>query len=262
MKLPYFIVDAFTTDKPFSGNPAGVCPLPAPLETSVMQAIAAENNLSETAFFYQTDEGRYRLQWFTPTAEVDLCGHATLASAFCIFQFLNPNLKEVRFDTRSGELRVSKEGDLLVMRFPARAPEECECPALLEEGLGGVRPLFVGKSRDYLVALASEEEVLNVQPDFAQLGKLDALGIIVTAPGKEVDFVSRAFFPSVGIPEDPVTGSAHCTLAPFWASRLGKTDLRARQISARGGDIRCRLEGDAVVLSGKARLYLRGEITL
>lgn len=257
--LPIYQVDAFTAEV-FRGNPAAVCPLPEWLPDPVMQSIAAENNLAETAFFVG-GSGRYHLRWFTPAVEVDLCGHATLASAFVLFHHLEPHLEEVRFESRSGPLFVRRDGDWLTLDFPSLPPERLEPPAGLAEALD-TAPREVWASADYLAVLGSEAEVRALRPDQAALSQLDRRGVIVTAPGEDCDFVSRFFAPNCGIPEDPVTGSAHCVLAPYWAERLGKTELRARQVSARGGEIRCRLEGDRVHLSGQAVLYLRGEITV
>ena len=259
MPTPLYQVDAFT-ECVFRGNPAAVCPLAEWLPEGVMQSVAAENNLAETAFFTGSG-GRYELRWFTPVAEVDLCGHATLASAFVIFRFLEPDQQRVVFDTRSGPLTVTRAGDALTMDFPALPPEPAVAPAALLEGLGA-SPVEVLASADWLVRLESEAEVRALQPDMGALRKLDRRGVIVTAPGVEHDFVSRFFAPNYGIPEDPVTGSAHCILAPYWAERLGKTEFRARQVSQRGGELGVRLDGGRVHLTGQAVLYLRGEIEI
>ncbi|MYA34998.1 MAG: PhzF family phenazine biosynthesis protein [Gemmatimonadales bacterium] len=267
MKIPLYQLDAFS-DRPFEGNPAAVCPLEAWLDDDVLQKIAAENNLSETAFFVYdgASEGDgFGLRWFTPVSEVDLCGHATLASAWVIFERLAPGRESVRFETRSGELIVERgEEDLLVMDFPARPAVSREAPRALVEGLGAEPAEALASDRDYLVILEAEDDVRKLKPDFARLRGLDRLGIIVSAPGVSADFVSRFFAPSVGVPEDPVTGSAHCTLAPYWAERLGRggAPLEARQISARGGTLICRHLGDRVTIAGRAALYLAGEITL
>ncbi len=267
MKIPLYQLDAFS-DRPFEGNPAAVCPLEAWLDDDVMQQIAAENNLSETAFFVRDgagEEGGFGLRWFTPVSEVDLCGHATLASAWVILQRLAPDRESVRFETRSGELIVERgEGDLLVMDFPARPAMSREAPRALVEGLGAEPADVLASDRDYLVLLDAEDDVRKLKPDFTRLRGLDRLGIIVSAPGVSADFVSRFFAPSVGVPEDPVTGSAHCTLAPYWAERLGRGEapLEARQISARGGTLVCRHLGDRVTIAGRAALYLSGEIML
>ncbi|WP_420440347.1 PhzF family phenazine biosynthesis protein [Candidatus Palauibacter sp.] len=265
MKIPLYQLDAFS-DRPFEGNPAAVCPLETWLDDDVMQQIAAENNLSETAFFVRAgEEGGFGLRWFTPVSEVDLCGHATLASAWVILQRLAPDRESVRFATRSGELIVERgEGDFLVMDFPARPAMSRDAPRALVEGLGAEPADVLASDRDYLVLLDAEDDVRRLKPDFTRLRGLDRLGIIVSAPGVSADFVSRFFAPSVGVPEDPVTGSAHCTLAPYWAERLGRGEapLEARQISARGGTLVCRHLGDRVTIAGRAALYLTGEIML
>ena len=262
MRLPLYHIDAFVTEEPFSGNPAEVCPLAAWLPDAVMQAIAAENNLSETAFFVPED-GDYRLRWFTPTTEVDLCGHATLASAFVIFRFLAPDLRNVRFRTeKAGTLAVGRDGELLALDFPARPPEPCAVPGELAAALGRA-PAAVLAARDYLAVYDDPEAVAGLAPDFAALAQLDRFAVIVTAPGRgEIDFVSRFFAPAAGVAEDPVTGSAHCTLIPYWAARLGKTRLTARQISRRGGMLHCELRGERVAIAGRARLYLEGMIEI
>lgn len=259
MPIQIYQVDAFT-DRVFSGNPAAVCPLDAWPEDGWMQAVAAENNLSETAFLVGSG-GRYGLRWFTPVTEVNLCGHATLASAFVIFYFLEPDASEIAFDTRSGELRVRRDGARLHMDFPSQPPTPCPCPVELAQALGR-RPRSVLRSSQYLAIFETEEEIRALAPDMEILKRLDLMGVIVSSPGSDADFVSRFFAPRVGVAEDPVTGSAHCVLAPYWAERLGKTTLLARQVSRRGGEIRCTLEGDRVGLSGQAVLFLRGEIML
>ena len=259
MELTLYQVDAFS-GRPFSGNPAAVCPLESWLDTRLMQQIAQENNLSETAFFVPEGE-EFGLRWFTPEMEVDLCGHATLASAYVLFEHLEPSLNKVIFSTRSGRLEVKQEDDLLVMDFPSRPPEVAAIEAGLVPALG-VEPEIILKSRDYLVVYQSEQQVRELQPDFMRLSELDCLGVIVTAPGESVDFVSRFFAPGAGIPEDPVTGSAHCTLIPYWSERLDKTKLQARQLSARGGELFCEHHGDRVNIAGKAVLYLIGKIAV
>lgn len=257
MKLRQYQVDAFAS-RLFEGNPAAVCPLEAWLDDAVLQAIAAENNLSETAFFVPRGPG-YDLRWFTPATEVDLCGHATLAAAFVLFDLLAHAGPSITFETRSGTLTVRRRSELLVMDFPAAAPQPCAVPRALATGLGQ-DPLEVLVADDYVVVFADEAAIRNLNPDFALLGRLDRRAVCVTAPGDEVDFVSRFFAPRVGINEDPVTGSAHCQLTPYWAVRLGRTRLRARQISRRGGEILCELRGDRVLLAGKAVLYSEGTI--
>lgn len=257
MKLPYYEVSAFTTN-PFGGNPAGVCPLERWLPDSVLQGIAANNNLAETAFTVPRGND-FELRWFTPTVEMDLCGHATLAAASVLFNERGLSGSEVKFHSRSGVLAVSRSGDLLTLDFPSRPPTPCAAPETLIRGLGA-KPREVLKARDYLVVFASEAEVLALKPDFALLKTLDCLGIIVTAAGSDCDFVSRFFAPSAGVDEDPVTGSAHCTLIPYWAARLGKAKLHARQLSARRGELFCEHEADRVRIGGRAVLYLRGEV--
>ncbi|BCB26108.1 putative isomerase [Sulfurimicrobium lacus] len=257
MPTPLYQVDAFT-DRLFSGNPAAVCPLEAWPADGWMQAVAAENNLSETAFLVG-GSGRYGLRWFTPATEVDLCGHATLAAAYVIFNFLETELDEVTFDTRSGELHVRRDGDWLRMDFPAQPPMPCPCPDELTQGLGQ-RPRGVLRADKYLAIFDTEAEIRSLKPDMEILKRLDLMGIIASAPGSDADFVSRFFAPKVGVPEDPVTGSAHCMLTPYWAERLGKTTLLARQVSRRGGEIHCTLKGGRVELAGQAVLFLRGEI--
>jgi PhzF family phenazine biosynthesis protein len=258
MKIRCFIVDAFAS-KPFQGNPAAVCPLDKWLDDAVMQNIAMENNLSETAFFVPRDDG-FDLRWFTPDVEIDLCGHATLASAFILFSELGVSGDAVRFHSRSGVLTVTRNGDILTLDFPARPPAPCDVSDALIRGLGK-KPAQVLKARDYFAVFDSDVEVLSLKPDFALLGTLDEK-VIVTAPGTDCDFVSRFFAPTAGVPEDPVTGSAHCTLIPYWAKQLKKTKMFARQVSRRGGELFCELSGDRVLIGGKAVLYSRGQIEI
>jgi PhzF family phenazine biosynthesis protein len=261
MRIPLYQVDAFA-DRPFIGNPAAVCPLEAWLPDEVMQAIAAENNLSETAFFVAEGAG-YRLRWFTPVAEVDLCGHATLASAYVIYRFLRPELREIAFETQqAGILTVTRDGDLLALDFPSRPPSPCAAPTGLAAALGA-EPAAVLAARDYFAVYETVEDIEALTPDFAAIAGLDRFAVIVTAPGRgDVDFVSRFFAPAKGVDEDPVTGSAHCTLIPYWAERLGKTRMDARQLSKRGGALSCALRGDRVTIAGRAALYLRGTIEI
>lgn len=259
MKLKQYQVDAFTT-RVFTGNPAAVCPLDTWLDDAMLQAIASENNLSETAFFVPTERG-FHLRWFTPVAEVDLCGHATLASAHVLFAILGYAKKQIVFETRSGDLVVESNDGLLVMNFPARVPVTCPAPAALVEGLG-CTPLEVLAADDYIAVFQSEDIIQSLAPDFAKLQELDLRGIVVTAPGNAVDFVSRFFAPKLGVTEDPVTGSAHCELAPYWAHRLGKNTMEARQISRRSGNLRCQLRQDRVLLSGRAVTFMVAEIDL
>jgi PhzF family phenazine biosynthesis protein len=236
-----------------------VCPLDSWLDDGLLQAIAAENNLSETAFFVPADDG-FQLRWFTPVAEVDLCGHATLAAAHVLFAHLGQAGTAITFETRSGPLTVRHRDSLLEMDFPARPPAPCACPEPLARALGQA-PREVLRADDYLAVFDSEETVRAIAPDFALLAALDLRGVIVTAPGRDEDFVSRFFAPRLGIPEDPVTGSAHCTLAPYWAGRLGKSALSARQVSRRCGRLLCALQGDRVRLSGSAVTFMEAEIT-
>jgi predicted PhzF superfamily epimerase YddE/YHI9 len=259
MKIPYFEVDAFT-DRLFGGNPAGVCLLERWLPDEVMQAIAAENNFSETAFLVPRGAD-FDLRWFTPAIEIDLAGHPTLASAFVLFNEGKVAGERVRFHSRSGRLTVTRKGDVLELDFPSRPPVPCVVPDALFRGLGK-KTVEVLKSRDYLAVFATEADVRSLQPDFDALRKLDTLGVIATATGNDSDFVSRFFAPAAGINEDPVTGSAHCTLIPYWSQRLDKMKLFAHQISRRGGELFCEQKGDRVRIGGKAVLYLRGEIEL
>jgi len=257
MKIRQYQVDAFAT-RAFEGNPAAVCPLERWLDDALLQAIAEENNLSETAFFVPTGKG-YALRWFTPVREVDLCGHATLAAAHVLFEHLGYAGQVIRFETRSGELSVERRGGQLAMNFPAIPPAPCSAPDIIAQALGE-RPIEVLAADDYLAVFDSEASVRAITPDQARLGELDLRGVIITAPGTKVDFVSRFFAPKLGIPEDPVTGSAHCALAPYWAARLGKSTLSARQVSRRGGSLVCEMQGDRVVLAGQAVTFMEAEI--
>lgn len=259
MFIDLYQVDAFT-NRLFAGNPAGVCKLDEWLRDDIMQSIAIENNLSETAFFISQGDG-FHLRWFTPKVEVDLCGHATLASAYVLFNELGFEGESIRFATRSGDLFVSREGDLLTLDFPTKTPLPCDMPDGLPEALG-VDALEIQTNEDYVVLLESEKAVLNATPDFKLLSDIDTRGTIITAPGDEVDFVSRFFAPRYGIDEDPVTGSAHCVLVPYWAEKLGKKELSARQVSARGGDLWCKLSDERVEISGSARMYMKAQIEL
>jgi predicted PhzF superfamily epimerase YddE/YHI9 len=261
MRLPLYQVDAFT-DTLFGGNPAAVCPLESWLPDRTMQAIAAENNLSETAFFVR-DGGDYALRWFTPTVEVDLCGHATLASGHVVMSFIEPQRGSVSFRTvKAGTLVVARRAGMLVMDFPARPAIPADPPAGLLAALGG-SPREVLRARDYLVVYDSAAKIATLKPDLAALAKVECWAAIVTAPGENgIDFVSRFFAPAQGVPEDPATGSSHTTLTPYWAKRLGKTALEARQLSRRSGALRCTLDGDRVSIAGRAVLYLEGHILL
>ncbi|NBD95756.1 MAG: PhzF family phenazine biosynthesis isomerase [Gammaproteobacteria bacterium] len=259
MRLRLFQVDAFT-ENVFEGNPAAVVPLESWLDDDLLRAIASENNLSETAFFVPGPVG-YELRWFTPQAEVDLCGHATLATAHVLFEHLGHAGEEVVFESRSGELRVRRCDAGLELDFPAGACREIGIPSGMHEALGG-RPRQAFEGDDCMVVFATEAEVRSLSPDFRALSRIPGRGVIATAPGDEVDFVSRCFFPKLRVDEDPVTGSAHCQLAPYWAERLGKDELLARQVSARGGTIRCRVAGERVRLAGPAVDYLEGTIRI
>lgn len=260
MQIPYFQVDVFTR-KPFGGNPAGVCLLPGDwLPDPVMQAIAFENHLSETAFVTRRGDG-WGLRWFTPEIEMDLCGHATVAPAHVLIHETKQVENAVTFETRSGPVSVTRNGDVLILDFPARPPAPTVAPANLMEAMGA-RPETCLKSRDYLLVYDREETVRRLNPDFRLLKAWDALGIIVTAPGDTADFVSRFFAPAAGVDEDPVTGSAHATLIPYWASRLGKSRLQARQISRRGGELLCEQAGERVLIGGHAVTWFRGSIEL
>ncbi|MBK9154828.1 MAG: PhzF family phenazine biosynthesis protein [Chloracidobacterium sp.] len=257
MKLKIYQVDAFSKEL-FKGNPAAIVPLEQWLPDDIMQSIALENNLAETAFFVPNGNG-YDLRWFTPTVEMDLCGHATLASGFVLHEILGVADDIVRFQTRSGELTVERADGKYILDFPSRPAVEAEVPAGLVEALGGT-PQKVLRSRDYLLVYSSEAEVRALRPNFEALKGVDAHGVIVTAKGDSSDFVSRFFAPAVGVNEDPVTGSTHCTLIPYWAERLGKSVLFARQASARGGELFCELRDDRVKIGGHAVLFLEGEI--
>lgn len=261
MQLKIWQVDAFA-DRVFGGNPAAVVPLEHWLDGPVMQAIASENNLSETAFFAPRGDG-YEIRWFTPASEVKLCGHATLASAFVVFTHLRPEAKSARFHSASGELIVNRHDDgFLELDFPARPPRAiASVPEEITEALGA-QPQAVFDQDDYLAVFETAADVAAIRPDFATLMQLDRRAVIATAPGDDCDFVSRFFAPKVGVPEDPVTGSAHCILIPYWADRLGKSTLHARQISARGGELMCRFAGSRVGIAGRAALYLEGTITI
>jgi PhzF family phenazine biosynthesis protein len=257
MRIPIVQVDAFT-NQVFRGNPAAVCPLESWLDDATLQSIAAENNLSETAFFVG-GRGAYEIRWMTPEREVDLCGHATLASAFVLFGAAEKEKDEVVFRSKSGELKVRREGDLLTLDFPARPPLPMTASEDLLEGLGRP-PREVWAARDYLAVYETEDEVRALAPDFGRLARVDRFAVIASAPGARVDFVSRFFAPRQGLPEDPVTGSSHCTLVPFWSKRLGRKRLHALQVSARGGELFCEDRGDRVAISGRAVRYLTGTI--
>jgi len=265
--MEYHIIDVFT-DKLFGGNPAGVCLLDAWLPDDLMQNIAAENNLSETAFLVKQDD-YYNLRWFTPAIEVDLCGHATMASAFVLFEEAEKTANEIKFKTMSGMMRVSKDSGLLYLDFPSRPVAPCPAYQTFEEAFG-IKPIAAYKAADFLVLLDNEETLRNISPDSPVLKRIkseagldnDNFGIIITAAGSDCDFVSRFFAPNAGIDEDPVTGRAHCSLIPFWSERLGKTLLTAKQLSKRGGVLFCEDRGERVKIGGKAVRYMKGEIEI
>ncbi len=263
MKLKLYQVDAFT-DRLFGGNPAAVVPLKKWLDATLMQQLAMENNLSETVFFVPSEKKGvdYDIRWFTPAVEIDLCGHATLASAFVIFDIIKEKKRTVVFHCRSGLLRVKKKGDLLLMDFPAWKPEMVsDYPAGLQEAIGVREIVAVYKNRDLLVELNDEKDVRDARPDFTALKKM-GVKLIITAPGQSTDFVSRFFAPAAGIDEDPVTGSAHSQLIPFWSEKLGKRKMQAKQLSQRGGDLYCEHTGERVIIGGKCVFYMQGMIKI
>jgi PhzF family phenazine biosynthesis protein len=260
MKIRLYQIDAFT-DRIFGGNPAAVCPLEHWIPDKLMQQIAMENNLAETAFFVR-DHDHFDIRWFTPEIEVDLCGHATLATAFVIFNLEHFSGPVIEFGSRSGLLRVLKNGDFLTLDFPADKPVRSTAPENLLAGMG-LRPLEIYRGKtDYMLVYSNAGQIEKLKPDLSRISEADARGIIATAPGEDVDFVSRFFAPQSGISEDPVTGSAHTTLAPYWAEKLGRAELIARQLSKRGGWLKCRIVGDRVEISGQARAYMTGEIDI
>ena len=259
MKLPIYQVDAFAS-KVFEGNPAAVCPLPHWLHDDILLSIAAENNLSETAFYVITNNG-FHIRWFTPTAEVDLCGHATLASAFIIFTEFNYPSETISFESRSGILTVTKKDALLVMNFPAQPATPCDLPVELEQAFA-ITPLECLASEDYILVCNSEDEVRKAQPRLELLKNIDRRGVMITAPAEHYDFIMRFFAPKYGIDEDPVTGSAYTQLTPYWANRLGKNALHAKQVSTRGGEVFCQAIGERISIAGSAVKYLQGEITI
>jgi len=274
MQITLYQIDAFA-NKLFEGNPAAVCPLQSWLPDTLMQQIAAENNLSETAFFVPTDSG-FHIRWFTPIAEVDLCGHATLASAYVIFYILGYDNTEVHvcsktgmlfenntinFNSRSGLLKVSKKDNSLEMEFPVQTPKSCPTPKTLATAFKH-KPIECLKAKDYIVVFNNEDEVLNAQPELIKLSKLDLRGVIITAPAKNYDFVCRFFAPKYGINEDPVTGSAYTQLAPYWAEKLGKNNFSAKQVSQRGGEVGLQLIADRVKISGKVVKYMEAKIEI
>ncbi len=257
MELTLYQVDAFAS-KVFEGNPAAVCPLDDWLPDPIMQSIAMENNLSETAFFVPAARG-FHIRWFTPVSEVDLCGHATLASAYVLFHFLGCTKDLIEFDSRSGPLLVTKREDSLVMDFPSQPPVAGDIPEEIVKAFE-TRPLECLRSEDLIVVFESEAEVTHAKPDMSQLERLDLRGVAITARSSQYDFVARFFAPKYGIPEDPVTGSAYTQLAPYWAEKLNKNNLKAKQVSPRGGEVSCEVMGDRVQIAGRAVLYMQGKI--
>jgi len=264
MRIPLFQVDAFT-QQPFTGNPAAVCPLNGWLDDRMLRKVAAENNLSATAFLV-LQGNQYQLRWFTPQCEIKLCGHATLAAGYVVLNILQPGIDTVRFETRfRGALSVYRNGDLFSMDFPAMFAKKCaKPPDAVVHALGPSPPPseVLEVNETYIAVYEADSAIRNIRPDFARLEQLDPFAVAVTAPGDEVDFVSRYFAPSYGVPEDPVTGSVHCALTPYWARRLGKTELHARRVSDRGGELWCEIAGERVVLKGAAVLTLRGSLLL
>jgi PhzF family phenazine biosynthesis protein len=260
MTLPIYQVDAFTNQL-FGGNPAAVVPLTTWLADDLMQKIAAENNLSETAFYIKNDNG-FHIRWFTPTVEVALCGHATLATAYVIFNIEKYTHDTLLFESKSGILKVKKEENWLILDFPLQEVHPTEAPKGLIEGIGKTPLEMYRASDDYLLVFKTQQEIENLMPNYFVLKNINARGIIVTAPAKskKIDFVSRFFAPASGINEDPVTGSAHTKLVPFWAKKLGKNKLLAEQVSSRKGFLKCELLGNRVLMAGKAKLYLKGKI--
>ena len=258
MEQTIYVVDAFTSSL-FGGNPAAVCPLDKWFDESLMQKIAAENNLSETAFFVRKND-RYHIRWFTPSEEVDLCGHATLASSFVYFNFINPAASRVVFDSQSGELIVDKEGDVLSLNFPSQKPAPVDNPEKNLVDAFDVKPIEVLMGTKRFLVYEKEETIRNMKPNMSLLKLLRGDGVTITAPGNEVDFVSRFFAPNIGIDEDPVTGSAHTHLIPYWSERLGKKKMTALQVSSRVGELECEDLGERVKISGKAVLYSQGKI--
>ncbi len=259
MKQPIYIVDAFTK-KVFSGNPAAVCPLKEWLPEEILQNIAMENNLSETAYFVKNGDS-YNIRWMTPSIEVPLCGHATLASSFVIFNFIDKDAREIRFNSKSGELIITRDGNLITLNFPSNVPQKAEPNDIVGLALRKEpKELYFNKS--YLAVFDSPQDILGIKPDFRAFEDVHSDGIIVTAKGDDVDFVSRYFVPSAGIDEDPVTGFAHTLLTPFWSEMLGKKKMSAKQISKRGGELVVENLGDRVNISGTAVLYSVGEINL
>jgi len=259
MDLSIYQIDAFSSCV-FEGNPAAVCPLDEWLPDETMQSIAEENNLSETAFFVPKDDG-FHIRWFTPASEVDLCGHATLGSAYVLFNILGYKNEAIQFDSKSGILVVTKQDDWLTLDFPKQPPVYCETPKEIVEAFNK-EPIECMMSEDIIAVFENEIDIESANPNFEQLKKLDSRGVIITAKSMRYDFVARFFAPKYGIPEDPVTGSAYTQLAPYWASKLGKQKFKAKQLSSRGGELYCEILGDRVLISGKATKYMEGKITI
>ncbi|KKM19958.1 hypothetical protein LCGC14_1650370 [marine sediment metagenome] len=259
MKIPLYQIDAFAS-KLFEGNPAAVCPLDKWLPDEIIQSIAAENNLSETAFFVPRGNG-FHIRWFTPASEVDLCGHATLAAAYILFNTFGYKKDKIEFDSKSGTLTVTKDNEWLVMDFPAQPPVSCDIPEEIIKAFN-IEPIECLKSEDFIVVFEREIDIESAHPDFGQLIKLDLRGVIITAKSSRYDFVARFFAPKYGIPEDPVTGSAYTQLAPYWASKIGPKRFSVKQMSSRGGELTCELVGDRVLISGRAVRYLEGTIKI
>ncbi len=259
MKIPLYQIDAFAS-KLFEGNPAAVCPLDKWLPDEIMQSIAEENNLSETAFFVPKGNG-FHIRWFTPASEVDLCGHATLAAAYVLFSILGYKRDKIEFDSKSGTLTVTKNDEWLVMDFPAQPPVSCDIPNEIVKAFE-ITPIECLKSEDFIVVFEHEIDIESANPDFEQLKKLDLRGVIITAKSFRYDFVARFFAPKYGIPEDPVTGSAYTQLAPYWASKIGSKRFSVKQLSSRGGELYCEIVDDRVLISGKAIKYLEGKIKI
>jgi PhzF family phenazine biosynthesis protein len=257
MRSKLYQIDAFAS-KVFEGNPAAVCPLETWLDETTMQRIAMENDLSETAFFVKAGD-HYAIRWFTPTHEVDLCGHATLASAYVIFEYLDPTSVKIVFDSKSGPLQVSKEAEMLTMEFPVLPIERCDSPPEISAAFSP-KAIEVFKGMDYIVVFDDDVDLTTVTPDLEILKRLDLRGVCITTRDQHYDFVSRFFAPNYGIDEDSVTGSAYTQLMPYWAKRLGRTTLTSKQVSARGGELRCTLQGERVLISGQAVVYLTGKI--
>ena len=260
MELTLYQIDAFA-DRPFEGNPAAVCPLDEWLPDEIMQLIAEENNLSETAFYIPLGDESFQIRWFTPKTEVNLCGHATLAAAYVIFDIKGFKGKKIIFQSRSGKLEVRKRDSLFEMDFPSQTPMPCDIPKELEKALN-IRPINYLKSEDYLIIFKTEEDLRNLKPNYELLKKLDLRGVIATARSEKYDFVLRFFAPKLGIKEDPVTGSAFTQLAPYWSKILEKQKMRAKQISKRGGEVFCEFRGERVIIAGKAVKYLEGKISI